>query len=103
MIVLACATGAAARNAADDQLKTFTETSQRAALAGVVRSAGDACSAVTKTPYRGRDKQDHAYYAVRCKEGTEYQVQIKSDAGGSTSVLSCAVMKRLNTACWTKF
>ena len=96
-------TAASARNVADDQFKTLSTAKQKELLARTVTSSGEKCRAAKVILSRGRDKQDHAYYAVRCSEGGEFNVQIKSDANGSTVVADCALLKRVGSDCWKVF
>jgi hypothetical protein len=43
-----------------------------------------------------------AYWSVRCTNGKSYQIRIKADDGGSTSVLDCDVLKLAKVSCFQK-
>jgi TM2 domain-containing membrane protein YozV len=52
------------------------------------------CDKVTRTFFAGQQGSTHdAAWSVGCADGQTYQVTLKADKGGSTSVLSCATLK----------
>ncbi len=65
-------------------------------LGMVVQSSGDTC--IGKKAFhmgvgtKGASK-DVAFWSVRCSNGKSYAVQINPDAGGSSTVLDCGVLR----------
>ena len=52
------------------------------------------CDLVTETFFAGMEpRSKDAFWSVGCRNGKSYQITIKSDAGGSTRVLSCGMLK----------
>jgi hypothetical protein len=72
------------------------------ALAQIVVGSGDRCTGTT-TFFMGMNPRDNdAYWSVRCTNGKSYQIRIKADDGGSTSVLDCDVLKLAKVSCFQK-
>jgi hypothetical protein len=73
------------------------------ALAHIVTSSGDRCTG-TKAFFMGLNPKDNeAYWSVGCTNGKSYEVAIKANATGSTSVVDCAVMKTIaHVSCFQK-
>jgi hypothetical protein len=88
-------------NVANDKLLAKTPEDQALYL-GVVVNAG--CQG-TRAFYMGMSPSDHsAFWSVACRNRSSYGVQIEADAGGSTRVLECSVLKAVaGTSCFTKF
>lgn len=72
-------------------------------LRSLINSAGNPCSEVTTVMFRGADADQAGYWTVSCSDGGNWQVQVKNDAGGSSSVVSCDVLRAVNVDCWQKF
>jgi hypothetical protein len=56
----------------------------------------DPCDTVTRTFFAGLHAQSKdAFWSVGCNDGHSYQITVKSDATGSTRLLSCEKLRRL--------
>lgn len=100
MAALAVASLAAA-NPAHDKLAALNDADRQTALGAVL--IGERC-AVVRTFFQGFDKQRGAYWNAACSDGRAFGVTIKNDAQGSTTILDCAVLKRIaRVDCFTKF
>ena len=90
-------------NIAHDLLSTKPADVRAAFLGRVVASSGDSCTG-TKTFFMGLNPKDNeAYWSVGCTNGKSYEVAIKADATGHTSVVDCAVMKAMaDVDCFVK-
>lgn len=90
-------------NLAHDLLSTKPEDVRAMFLAHVVESSGYLCTG-TKTFFMGLNPKDNeAYWSVRCTSGKSYEVAIKADATGHTSVVDCAIMKAMaDVDCFVK-
>lgn len=66
-----------------------------AILGRVARSVAEGRDCREKSYRRlGLDPDDgELYYLVRCESGAEFAVRVKRDAGGSTGVMSCDLLK----------
>lgn len=97
-------TVAAHANPAHDQLSAMSEQQRRSFLASYLTKSGENCSSASKTFYQGSDKKGNAFWNVACTGGADYLIQINNDAGGSSRVLNCKVLKAVNAGtCFTKF
>jgi hypothetical protein len=86
-------------NPAHDRLMALGASAQ-ALLLGQI--AGEGCSG-DYVFYMGMDKETDAYWSVRCVNGRSYQVQIKPNATGSTSIMDCDLLKAVaNVSCFVK-
>ena len=93
-----------AGNSTAAQYETILEQpleTQQALLAFAVQSVGEPCPVVTRFMFRGVDANQAGYWTARCSTGRDWGIQVKNDAGGTASVLSCAVMKMLGQRCWS--
>jgi hypothetical protein len=100
-LFLALATHA---NPAHDQLSSMPEEQRRAFFTKFLIKSGEKCSSVTKTFYQGSDKKGNAFWNAACSGGASFVIQVNNDATGSTSILSCKVLKAVNAGtCFTKF
>jgi hypothetical protein len=72
-------------------------------LRSLINSSGYPCSVVTTILFRGADDDQAGYWAVACSDGGNWQVQVKNDAGGSSSVASCEVLRAVKIDCWQRF
>lgn len=90
-------------NLAHDMLLAKTSDVRTMFLARVVESSGDRCTG-TKAFFMGLNPKDkEAYWSVRCTNGKSYEVAIKADATGHTSVVDCAIMKTIaHVPCFQK-
>jgi hypothetical protein len=91
---LAIASHAHAANGANDYLLSVTPQLQATTLA---RAVGTKCQGQTAF-YMGIGKsgisQGKGFWSVRCTDGRPFMVQVNPD--GTSSVLECALLKRLN-------
>ena len=89
-------------NVAHDHFLKLTPDFRALALAQIVVGSGDMCTGTT-TFFMGMNLMDNdAYWSVRCTNGKSYQIRIKADDGGSTSVLDCDVLKLAKVSCFQK-
>jgi hypothetical protein len=92
--VMLFATNALAANGANDYLLSVKPDVQAATLA---KAVGANCRGQTAF-YMGIGKsgisQGKGFWSVRCSDGRPFLVQVNAD--GTSSVLECAVLKRLN-------
>jgi hypothetical protein len=80
-------------NVANDALLAKPDSERLAVLGPLAGGAmGTSCSA-NRAYYRGVDAEHHAVWSVGCSDGTSYAVMIDPDAGGSTTVADCRVIK----------
>lgn len=102
-MLLAIPLGASA-NPAHDQLKSMTEAKRQALLTKFMAKSNKQCTAVTQTFYQGSDQNDNAIWNAKCADGSTFAIQVNNDAGGSTRIISCAVLKSVSgQKCFTKF
>jgi hypothetical protein len=91
------------RNVANEKLLAQPERARAALLGAAVQ---ENCKG-TRTFYQGIGdsglSNGHAFWSVACTNGASYQVMIKPDAKGSTSVMNCELVERVNAGrCWTR-
>jgi hypothetical protein len=96
------ATTALATNGANDYLLSAKPNVQAATLA---KAVGGNCQGQTAF-YMGVGKsgisQGKGFWSVRCTDGRPFMVQVNPD--GTSSVLECSVLKRLNAGtCFKAF
>lgn len=90
-------------NTANKRLQSMSESERQKALTGFMTTSGENC-AVIKTFYQGSTKTGDALWNVQCKTGKAYSVLIKNDAQGSTKIMDCAVLKKINAGeCFKKY
>lgn len=84
----------AAENGANDYLLSVKPDAQAATLS---RAVGEKCVGQTAF-YMGIGKsglsQGKGFWSIRCTDGRSFMVQVNPD--GTSSVLECAVLKRMN-------
>jgi hypothetical protein len=86
-------------NAAHDQLLSLEPNMQAVALGQTVNEGCVGRDAF----YMGMDPKLNAYWSVRCANGKKYQVRISSDAGGSTTIMDCNLLKAVGKiSCFEK-
>lgn len=88
----------AVSNEAHRLLQQRSMAEQAKFLGTSVNAAGHACRPSGST-FKGMDQDDNAYYTVFCDNGQTYMVQVKPDAGGSTRVLSCDIVRLTGGDC----
>jgi hypothetical protein len=90
-------------NVTHDMLLAKPADVRASVLAHIVESSGDLCTG-TKAFFMGLNPKDNeAYWSVRCTNGKSYEVAIKADAFGHTSVVDCAIMKAMaDVDCFVK-
>ena len=100
VLVIVASTATAAQY---ETLLSQSQAEQKRILQTIINSAGYPCPKVTLTLLNGVDDDSAGYWAAACSDGGNWQVQVKNDSGGTTSVTPCALLKRLNVECWQKF
>jgi len=87
-------------NEAHDRLSLLAPV-QQARFLGKIISEG--CIG-TRAFYAGMANDHSTFWSVVCANGDSYQIQINSDARGSTRVLECSVLKAIaNVNCFERF
>jgi len=76
-------------NPAHAMLASQSEVRRGAKLRDTVLSAQGQCDRATRTFLRGLDSDGNAYWAVACRNGKSYLVEVRANATGSTTVTSC--------------
>lgn len=91
-------------NAASDALRRMTEPERIAALNRFLTQSGESCD-VTRTFFQGVNKSDgSAFWNVACRNGGALSIMVSADAGGSTRITDCGVMKAVaNVECFKPF
>jgi hypothetical protein len=88
------------RNRAHDMLAKLEPSLQAYSLG---RITNEGCVG-TRAFYMGMAKDRSAYWSVACRDGKSYQVEIKADATGSTSVMDCSLLKAVaKVNCFQRF
>ncbi len=89
-------------NEAHKQLVKLPNKERNAMFGKLLADKG--CGTVTRTFFQGFDDKRTAYWNAACKNGDAYMVGIGNDAGGSTKILSCAMLKAVNAGeCFKKW
>lgn len=102
-LLLAYASAAIA-NQADNILRTMSDANRRTAFGRMLAASGERCGEVVEAYRQGRDRQENAYWSVRCSSGLAVQVRIAPDSGGSTRIVDCGAIARTRApACFTPF
>jgi hypothetical protein len=83
------------------QVLEKSKPAQARIMRSIVNSAGEPCAEVTTILFKGADRSDGGYWVTTCSNGTSWMVTVEAD--GSTSVMSCAIMKRVKVDCWQTF
>lgn len=79
-------------NEANDLMLSLPQDKQSSALTRFVNSAGYLCIG-ERVFYAGIAQDRIAYWSVGCTDGHSYQVEFAPDAGGSTKILDCHILK----------
>jgi len=105
MLLLALAVVAPAfANPAHKMLSDMSEQERARAITGFLRKSGESCDSATRTFYQGSEKNGNAHWAVACKNGRSYLVQVMNDSVGSTRILDCKVLKAVaGSECFKKY
>lgn len=90
-------------NPAHDMLSRKTEVERKGLFTSLMKSGGEPCE-VTRTFYQGSGKNGDAFWNLSCKSGKSWVITIKNNSSGSTQLLSCDVLEKINAGkCFTKF
>ena len=90
-------------NPAHSMLSKKTEADRLTIFSSMMKNSGEACE-VTRTFYQGSGKNGDAFWNLRCKSGKSWVITVKNDSSGSTQLLSCDVLEKINAGkCFTKF
>jgi len=90
-------------NLAHDMLMTKPPDFRASALANIAASSGYRCTGKEAFFMGLNPKDNEAYWSVRCTNGKSYEISIKADATGHTSVVDCAIMKAMaDVDCFAK-
>jgi hypothetical protein len=96
--------GIALSNPTHQRLKGMSSAKRNEVWTILFRDGGEKCGTVTESFYQGSYKKDgSAFWNIRCSRGPDYQVMIENDAGGSTKILECAIVKLLHGECFKTF
>jgi hypothetical protein len=91
---------AATGNKAHDILVAMPADQQAKALGQVV---GEGCAGKSAF-FMGMQPENKASWSVLCTNGKSYNISISPDAGGSTKILECSVLKAVaHVDCFKKF
>jgi hypothetical protein len=89
-------------NEANDLMLSLPQDKQLSALGRFVSSAGYRCVG-ERVFYAGIAQERIAYWSVGCTDGHSYQVEFAHDAGGSTKILDCQILKSVaKSDCFVK-
>ena len=103
MAVLLLIVPLANANPANKQLQAMSESERQKALTQFMRQSGENC-AVNKTFYQGATKTRDVFWNVQCTNGKAYSILLKNDSQGSTKIMDCAVLKKINAGeCFKKY
>lgn len=91
-------------NPAHKMLSAMSEQERARAMTGFLRKSGESCDSATRTFYQGSEKNGNAHWAVACKNGRSYLIQVMNDSTGSTRILDCKVLKVVaGSECFKKY
>lgn len=97
-------TAPAFANPAHKMLSAMSGQERARAMTGFLRKSGESCDSATRTFYQGSEKNGNAHWAVACKNGRSYLVQVMNDSTGSTRILDCKVLKAVaGSECFKKY
>jgi hypothetical protein len=92
----------ASANPANTKLQSMSESERQKTMTQFMRSSGENCT-VTRTFNQGSTKTGDAIWNVQCQNGKAFVILLKNDAKGSTSIMDCAVLKKINAGeCFKK-
>ena len=93
-----------ARNEAYERLQQLPEAERREQARRYLVASGEKCGGVTGTFHQGQTEEYQAIWNFECVGGKAFVVMIEPDAQGSTVVMDCALLKKMNAGtCYTKF
>ena len=83
----------------------MSEAERSAMLEKYLHQTDEKCDKVTRTFFQGVQKDTGAaFWNVGCRDKNAYVIMINNDAGGTTKVLSCAMLKAVKAGeCFKKF
>jgi hypothetical protein len=100
--MLAC--GLAKANPAHDRIAAMSEQDRAGVFAKLLEASGEKCKKVNRTFFQGTTKNGDAFWNAECQNGAAYLVSVSNNASGSTSIMSCAVLKKMNAeTCFKKY
>jgi hypothetical protein len=77
-------------NEANRRLLALNESDRRSTFYITIIMAGQTCSEVVQTFYKGSEKSSsNAIWNIECKNGLSYSILVMSDEKGSTKVMTC--------------
>jgi len=101
--LVALASGLAVANTAHDTLLKLPTAKRNATLSRFMEASDERCK-VIESFFQGFDKTGMAFWSVRCSNAKSFSVSIENDAGGSTKILECSVLKFVSgVECFKKF
>lgn len=104
LLIAAAPCAVAGPNKTNDQLLALPGSQRQALFALMLGSSGERCSSVTRTFFQGSSSNGAAFWSVSCAGGKDWQVMVNPDAGGSTKILECSMLRALNAGkCFTKY
>jgi hypothetical protein len=80
-------------NEGHQRLLRLDESDRGVLLAALLRQSGEDCPRATRTFFQGRARDGSVFWNAACSNGKAYVVRIADDAGGSTVILNCDVLK----------
>lgn len=96
--------GSAYANPAHEMLSKMSAAQRKSTLANFLVNSGENCPSVSRTFYQGSLQNGDAFWNVACNGGDSWAVQIKNDSKGSTTILSCKVLKAVGGGtCFKEF
>jgi hypothetical protein len=94
---------ASSGNPAHDAIVAVSESARAKRFTEIVHSADKSCGQVTRTFHQGMTNGT-AMWNVACSNGRSYSVSVDDDAGGSTKVLDCRILKTVaKTDCFVRY
>lgn len=92
-------------NKANDILQKMSESERKVMLEKYLHKTDEKCDKVVRTFFQGFQKDTGAaFWNVGCHDKNAYVIMINNDAGGSTRILSCSVLKAVKAGeCFKKF
>lgn len=103
-ILLLAGASPASANKANEILQKMSESERSAMLERYLHQTGEKCDKVTRTFFQGVQKETGAaFWNVGCRDKNAYTIMINNDAGGTTKIVSCAMIKAVGAGeCFKK-
>lgn len=89
-----------ASNPTHEELLKQTQQNQPLFLALLLQQSGKQCDVGIRAELKYLDSDDTAYWAIECKDGNSYMVQIASDAKGSSRITECGLTEQQGVTCF---